>query len=105
MKRWRLSADARRRTRPWLRPLAWLGMATLAYFVLRLLFARSVGNAGMFSPSGLGDPTALLLGLSVIALRLALLFVAPAVVAYGLATRLLRAMAGPPKPPVPPLHG
>lgn len=70
-----------------LRPIAWIGMAAVAYALLRLLFTRSVERAGLFSPSGLGDPVVLLLGLVVIALRLVLLFVAPGVVAYYLVSR------------------
>jgi hypothetical protein len=65
----------------------------LAYLLLRLLFTGAVAGAGLFSPSGLGDPVVLLTGLVVIALRLILLFGAPTVVAYHLVSRSLAGLS------------
>ncbi|MBW2522927.1 MAG: hypothetical protein JRI23_02065 [Deltaproteobacteria bacterium] len=74
---------------PWLRPFAWSALVAIAYLGGRLAFAHSLGSAGLFSPSGLGDPIVLLLGATTIVLRLALLLLAPGIVAYALTARAL----------------
>jgi hypothetical protein len=66
-------------------PLALL----VVYLLLRALLAATTGHSGVFTPDGHVNPALIVLTLSVIVLRLLVLFALPALVLYRVATRLL----------------
>jgi len=79
------------------KPLWWIAGPALTYAVLRGVLARAAEAGGLFTPTGTPSIGLLVLGLGVLALRLLLLFVVPAVLVYrGVEHLLRRAMRAPP---------
>jgi hypothetical protein len=72
-----------------LRALRAPAIVLVLYLCLRAAFDRLTERGGLLSPSGDVSPGVALLGVVVLALRIAVLFVVPAAVAYGLLVRLI----------------
>jgi hypothetical protein len=70
----------------------WPAILWIAYLIAAAAFAAVTERRGLISPDGV-ELGLLLLGATTLALRIAALFVLPAVVAYRAAARLLRPRA------------
>jgi hypothetical protein len=79
------------------RPLWWIAGTALAYAGLRIVVALATGTQGLFTPSGPPSIGLLVLGLGVLGLRLALLFVVPTLLAYLVVGRLLERIVRAPR--------
>ena len=88
-----------------LRALRTPAIVLVLYLVLRAVFDGLTERGGLLSPSGDVSLGVALLGLVVLALRIAVLFVVPAVVTYGLIVRLASPRGGGGPPASPPSSG
>jgi hypothetical protein len=84
---WTSRAHARLRTP--LRLVRGPAAVLVVYLVLWSVFAARAGHGGLLRPSGGIDSAFALLGLAVLGMRLVVLFVLPAMVAYRVVMRLL----------------
>lgn len=72
-----------------LRATRWALVVIAAYWVVRLLFVATTEEDGLISPTGNARLDVVALGGLVLALRLAVVFVVPALVTYRVCAKLL----------------
>ncbi len=75
-----------RACKPWLG----LALAVLAYAILRTVFIHVADGRGMLTPANGVDRNVAILGIAMIAMRVVVLVMVPAVVVYRLVMRLAR---------------